>query len=195
MSAMSIKAGERGRRSRAPMVRDVAVPETQPRRTDQSASRSDRRVADRHSIRESSVASEARRFRRGRRSSPTASPSVEAAGHLVPARQRNSQEFPRQTHSDRARVQKSSAASFGLDKQSVAAECMPSRERHPSRNVMPLEMREHCEKCHVALPLEAAACICSYECTFCPACSSAMATTCPNCGGELVARPRRRPKR
>jgi hypothetical protein len=60
---------------------------------------------------------------------------------------------------------------------------------------MPLEMREYCEKCRVALPHEAPACICSYECTFCPACANAMATTCPNCGGELVARPRRRPKR
>ncbi|MGA5142922.1 DUF1272 domain-containing protein [Streptomyces azureus] len=33
--------------------------------------------------------------------------------------------------------------------------------------------------------------ICSYECTFCVSCSDAMGDTCPNCGGELVARPRR----
>jgi hypothetical protein len=33
--------------------------------------------------------------------------------------------------------------------------------------------------------------ICSYECTFCAPCSDAMQDTCPNCGGELVARPRR----
>ena len=56
-------------------------------------------------------------------------------------------------------------------------------------------MREQCERCRAALPHEAAARICSYECTFCPACSDAMGTTCPNCGGGLVARPRRRPKR
>ena len=42
-----------------------------------------------------------------------------------------------------------------------------------------------------ALLHEAAAFICSYECTFCPACSGTMASTCPNCGGELVPRPRR----
>ncbi|MFF4338944.1 DUF1272 domain-containing protein [Kitasatospora sp. NPDC001540] len=57
---------------------------------------------------------------------------------------------------------------------------------------MALEMRDHCEKCGAAeLPPEAAARICSYECTFCPACSEAMRHVCPNCGGELVPRPRR----
>ena len=34
--------------------------------------------------------------------------------------------------------------------------------------------------------------ICSYECTFCGDCAEAMELRCPNCGGELVARPRRR---
>ena len=33
--------------------------------------------------------------------------------------------------------------------------------------------------------------ICSFECTFCPACADAMASVCPNCGGELVRRPLR----
>ncbi|MBV9693586.1 MAG: DUF1272 domain-containing protein, partial [Alphaproteobacteria bacterium] len=33
--------------------------------------------------------------------------------------------------------------------------------------------------------------ICSFECTFCAACTDAMAGVCPNCGGELVQRPRR----
>ena len=60
---------------------------------------------------------------------------------------------------------------------------------------MPLEMRDHCEKCRTGLSHEADAFICSYECTFCPTCSSAMAATCPNCGGELLRRPRRRAKR
>ncbi len=59
---------------------------------------------------------------------------------------------------------------------------------------MPLEMRESCEKCETTLPHMADACICSYECTFCPPCSQAMDQTCPNCGGELVARPKRRPR-
>ncbi|MFE3758227.1 DUF1272 domain-containing protein [Nocardia tengchongensis] len=33
--------------------------------------------------------------------------------------------------------------------------------------------------------------ICSYECTFCESCGRTMDYVCPNCGGELVARPRR----
>ncbi|HJR25861.1 MAG TPA: DUF1272 domain-containing protein [Acidimicrobiales bacterium] len=54
-----------------------------------------------------------------------------------------------------------------------------------------LEMREACERCDAALPPGSGAVICSYECTFCPSCGDAMSGTCPNCGGELVARPRR----
>jgi len=33
--------------------------------------------------------------------------------------------------------------------------------------------------------------ICSYECTFCEKCTDSMHNTCPNCGGELVRRPKR----
>ena len=29
------------------------------------------------------------------------------------------------------------------------------------------------------------------ECTFCPACADGMNGVCPNCSGELVARPKR----
>ena len=54
-----------------------------------------------------------------------------------------------------------------------------------------LDMRETCEKCAAALPEGGDARICSFECTFCPACTDAMAAVCPNCGGELVARPKR----
>jgi steroid delta-isomerase-like uncharacterized protein len=57
---------------------------------------------------------------------------------------------------------------------------------------MALEMREACEKCASPLGLGAEALVCSYECTFCPACATAMSATCPNCGGELVRRPRRK---
>jgi steroid delta-isomerase-like uncharacterized protein len=57
---------------------------------------------------------------------------------------------------------------------------------------MALEMRERCEKCGASTGLGDAATICSYECTFCPSCATAMTNVCPNCGGELVARPRRR---
>ncbi|MGW2177995.1 DUF1272 domain-containing protein [Streptomyces sp. NPDC001732] len=42
-------------------------------------------------------------------------------------------------------------------------------------------------------PQDAAARICSYECTFCVPCSDLMRNMRPNCGGELVARPRRAP--
>jgi hypothetical protein len=59
---------------------------------------------------------------------------------------------------------------------------------------MSLEMRGQCERCNADLPATAEARICSYECTFCPTCSEAMAHVCPNCQGELVRRPRRQPK-
>lgn len=58
---------------------------------------------------------------------------------------------------------------------------------------MALEMRDHCEQCGTSLPqLSETAVICSYECTFCELCAEEMAHQCPNCGGELVRRPRRR---
>ena len=57
---------------------------------------------------------------------------------------------------------------------------------------MVLEMREACERCRAPLPKDSAdARICSYECTFCSSCSETMHNRCPNCGGELLGRPRR----
>jgi hypothetical protein len=56
---------------------------------------------------------------------------------------------------------------------------------------MALEMRATCERCSASLAEDGEAFICSYECTFCRACTEAMKQRCPNCGGELVARPRR----
>ena len=56
---------------------------------------------------------------------------------------------------------------------------------------MALEMRKACERCGGALAAEGDARICSFECTFCVTCAESMDATCPNCGGELVARPRR----
>jgi hypothetical protein len=57
---------------------------------------------------------------------------------------------------------------------------------------MPLEMRETCERCGASLPKDSAeARICSFECTFCSTCTDEMENYCPNCGGELVPRPRR----
>lgn len=52
-------------------------------------------------------------------------------------------------------------------------------------------MRERCEKCQAAVGHDDLVFICSYECTFCPACTMVMGQRCPNCGGELVRRPRR----
>lgn len=59
---------------------------------------------------------------------------------------------------------------------------------------MALEMRGQCEKCNASLVHDGEAFICSYECTFCHDCSEGMQMICPNCGGELVNRPRRRVK-
>jgi hypothetical protein len=56
---------------------------------------------------------------------------------------------------------------------------------------MALEMRTICERCGNALAPDGDARICSFECTFCVACADAMDDVCPNCSGELVARPRR----
>jgi hypothetical protein len=55
-----------------------------------------------------------------------------------------------------------------------------------------LEMREVCERCNTPLSPDGDARICSFECTFCPSCATEMAATCPNCGGELVTRPKRK---
>lgn len=55
---------------------------------------------------------------------------------------------------------------------------------------MTLEMRTACEKCGRQLAPDAEAYICAYECTFCQTCTGEMKAICPNCGGELVRRPR-----
>ena len=56
-----------------------------------------------------------------------------------------------------------------------------------------LELRPSCECCDKDLPPDSAeARICSFECTFCAACAeTVLGGRCPNCGGELLARPRR----
>ena len=56
-----------------------------------------------------------------------------------------------------------------------------------------LEMKPKCERCQSELaPDSDAARICSYECTFCVTCATeTLAGRCPNCGGELLRRPRR----
>lgn len=56
---------------------------------------------------------------------------------------------------------------------------------------MPLKMKAECQKCRRALAPDGEAYICSYECTFCQACTQASGGLCPNCEGELIRRPRR----
>jgi heme-degrading monooxygenase HmoA len=56
-----------------------------------------------------------------------------------------------------------------------------------------LELRPCCEHCGDDLgPETDSARICSFECTFCARCATwELFGVCPNCGGELVIRPRR----
>ncbi len=52
-------------------------------------------------------------------------------------------------------------------------------------------MRPVCERCQTGLAADGEAWICSFECTFCTGCAAGMQHICPNCGGELMRRPRR----
>jgi len=56
-----------------------------------------------------------------------------------------------------------------------------------------LDIRPSCECCDADLPPESLlARICSFECTFCATCAERRLNgVCPNCGGELLPRPRR----
>jgi uncharacterized protein len=54
-----------------------------------------------------------------------------------------------------------------------------------------LLLKPGCECCDADLPPDSKdAMICSFECTFCRVCAeNILNVRCPNCGGELVARP------
>ena len=56
-----------------------------------------------------------------------------------------------------------------------------------------LALRPSCECCDKDLPADSIdARICSFECTFCANCAEeTLRGICPNCGGELIGRPRR----
>jgi hypothetical protein len=56
-----------------------------------------------------------------------------------------------------------------------------------------LQLRPGCECCDRDLPPDSTeARICSFECTFCAPCAEQrLLGRCPNCGGELLQRPRR----
>lgn len=56
-----------------------------------------------------------------------------------------------------------------------------------------LEMKPACERCEAVLRHDAEAFICSHECTFCGPCTFGdLEQVCPNCGGELSRRPKRK---
>jgi hypothetical protein len=76
--------------------------------------------------------------------------------------------------------------------------CEPVTRRHASlwekgRMTKMLELRPNCECCDKDLPPQSTeAMICTFECTFCVSCAEGVLQgKCPNCGGELVRRPRR----
>jgi hypothetical protein len=56
-----------------------------------------------------------------------------------------------------------------------------------------LELRPNCECCDRDLAADSdQARICTFECTFCADCTDTLLhSVCPNCGGELLPRPRR----
>ena len=60
---------------------------------------------------------------------------------------------------------------------------------------MSLKMCSECERCRTSLVEEGVAFICSYECTFCEGCTVELEHACPNCAGDLVARPKRLTRR
>jgi len=60
-----------------------------------------------------------------------------------------------------------------------------------------LQLRPNCECCDRDLPPDSTdAMICTFECTFCRDCAmQVLKGRCPNCGGELLQRPRRPPEK
>ena len=55
---------------------------------------------------------------------------------------------------------------------------------------MALQMKTNCQICDQSLEQDSEAYICVYECTFCAPCTEERHNVCPNCGGELVRRPK-----
>lgn len=55
---------------------------------------------------------------------------------------------------------------------------------------MALTFKHECQGCCAGLSHDGDAFICAYECTFCAECAGRAGYACPNCGGELVRRPK-----
>jgi uncharacterized protein len=84
---------------------------------------------------------------------------------------------------------------IGMESENPASFLDVDHNRRPnSATSLPmLQLRPSCESCDTDLPADSLdARICSFECTFCTPCArDVLQGVCPNCGGELVARPRR----
>ena len=50
--------------------------------------------------------------------------------------------------------------------------------------------KDQCERCGAAMAVASDGVSCSFQCTFCDDCGSALKSTCPNCGGALESRER-----
>ena len=76
----------------------------------------------------------------------------------------------------------------------LRTESVASDRRHLQGVIIKIsiDMKTSCEACERALPADLEAYICSFECTFCSDCAASTQFACPNCGGELLRRPRRK---
>jgi two-component system LytT family sensor kinase len=77
---------------------------------------------------------------------------------------------------------------------SLRAESIAFERRHLQAFIIKtsIDMKTSCEACERALPADLEAYVCSFECTFCSDCAAGTRFVCPNCGGELLRRPRRK---
>ena len=82
---------------------------------------------------------------------------------------------------------------MAADGQPVAAHLVGRLEASTVTHCDMLELRPTCENCNRPLPPNATnAMNCTYECTFCRDCVTAvLSNVCPNCGGGFERRPAR----
>jgi uncharacterized protein len=78
------------------------------------------------------------------------------------------------------------------EKNQKAREALLAAAKREEQNSALLKLmtsfKDKCEKCGKAVPREADALCCSFQCTFCPTCAAGYNHVCPNCSGELTAR-------
>jgi two-component system LytT family sensor kinase len=95
------------------------------------------------------------------------------------------------SHSPRGRYV---SINFAAAPGSLRAQSVASDRRHQQAlsSRFPIDMKTSCEACERALPADLEAYVCSFDCTFCRECATGTQFVCPNCGGELLRRPRRK---